>query len=114
MKDKLLIIVGIIIFLGLCIGTLMYMDNKEDIYYTEIDNDKIKRLSLNEDMKYEYTLLCYDESGDEKSLSFKTSRELRNNAFLKLEVHSLGVHSWAEVTYDELPDKVKEKYENKE
>lgn len=114
MKDKLLIIVGIIVFLSLCTLAFMYMENKEDIYYTEIDNNKIKALSLNEDMKYEYTLLCYTESGNEKSFSFKTSRELREGAFLKIEVRSLGVHSWAEVTYDELPDKVKEKYENNE
>ena len=41
---------------------------------------------------------------------FKTSRELKEDAFLKLEVKTLGVHSWEEVQYDELPKKVQTNY----
>lgn len=114
MKEKILIVVGILLFVVLTVCAFMYMENKEDVYYTRIDNSKIEKLSVNEDMKYKYTLDCYDKSGDKKELSFKTVRELREDAFLKLEVRTFGVHSWAEVTYDELPDKVKEKYENQE
>ncbi len=114
MKEKLFIIIGIITFIILSIGAFMYIENKEDVYYTQIDNSYIKKLSVNEDMKYEYTLDCFDESGNKKELSFKTVRELKETAFLKLEVRSFGIHSWAEVTYDELPDKVKEKYDNQE
>ena len=52
-----------------------------------------------------------DENGKIKELKFKTSRELRENAYLKLEVMLLtGVHSWEEVQYNELPDKVKANY----
>jgi len=112
MKEKLFIIIGIISFIMLSIGAFMYIENKEDVYYTQIDNSYIEKLSVNEDMKYEYTLDCYNESGNKKELSFKTGRELRETAFLKLEVRSFGVHSWAEVTYDELPDKVKINYNN--
>ena len=64
-------------------------------------------------MKYEYTLKSYNEHGSEKELKFKTSRELKERAFLKLEVKVFGVHSWEEVSYDELPDKVKTNYMEK-
>lgn len=65
-------------------------------------------------MKYEYTLDCYKENGKKKTLRFKTSRELREDAFLIIEYMEItGVHSWSEVQYDELPKKVQSKYFNK-
>lgn len=50
------------------------------------------------------------ENGKKKEIKFKTSRELREEAYLKLEVMATGVHAWEEVQYDELPDKVKTNY----
>lgn len=114
MKEKMILILGILLFIILSIVTFMYFENKEDIYYTQIDNSNIKILDIKEDMKYEYTLDCYNESGKLKELSFKTSRELKNSAYLKLEVRTFGVHSWIEVSYEKLPDKVKEHYNNNE
>ena len=114
MKEKIFIIFGIVLFITLFIGTFTYMENKEDIYYTQIDNAKIKKLDFKDDMKYEYNLEIYDKYGRKKELSFKTNRELRESAYLKLEVRTFGVHSWMEVEYDELPEKVKDKYKNKE
>ena len=61
-------------------------------------------------MKYEYTLDCYNENGKKKELKFKTSRELREDAYLLLEVRVLGVHTWKEVQYSELPEKVQNQY----
>ena len=61
-------------------------------------------------MKYEYTLDCYNETGKKRELKFKTSRELKEDAFLKLEVKTFGVHSWEEVQYNELPEKVQANY----
>lgn len=47
-----------------------------------------------------------------KSLSFKTSRELREGAYLKLEVMPVrGVIGWEEVQYDGLPETVKSIYQ---
>ena len=74
-------------------------------------------LSLNVNLKEEgaefdidTAQLC-DENGKKKEIKFKTSRELREDAYLKLEVMLLtGVHSWEEVQYNELPDKVKANY----
>ncbi len=110
MKEKIIAIIGIILFIILSVGAFLYIENKEDVYYTQIDNTKIEKISSRDDMKYKYTLDCYDEYGHKKELTFKTSRELRESAYLKLEVRSLGVHSWIEVDLEEMPEKVKDKY----
>lgn len=109
-KEKLPVIIGVIVFLLLCGVAYYYLFIGKTIYYTQIDNTKIKEIT-NSDMSYEYTLDCYKENGKKKTLKFKTSRELREDAFLKIEYMEItGVHSWAEVQYDELPKKVQEKY----
>lgn len=115
MKQKLPIILGVCIFILLCGGAIYYMENGKSYYYTQIDNTKIEMLSTSDTMKYKYTLICYNEKGKAKEIQFKTSRQLREGAYLKLEVLSVsGVHTWEEVKYDELPDKVKINYIEKE
>ena len=94
---------------NLCSNIVLF-ENYESAYFTQIDNTKIEKLSSTDDMKYKYTLECYNEKGKKKELKFKTSRELKEDAFLKLEVKTLGVHSWEEVQYDELPKKVQTNY----
>lgn len=108
-KTKLPVIIGVTAFVVLCGLAFYFLEFHQEIYYTQIDNTKIEKLSSS-DMPYKYTLDCYDESGHKKTLSFKTSRELKNNAYLKLEVMTTGVHAWEEINYDELPSKVKTKY----
>lgn len=62
-------------------------------------------------MKYQYTLLAYNEKGKKKEFTFKTSRKLRNEAYLKLETTIfVGVRKWEEVQFDKLPEKVKVNY----
>ena len=101
-KEKIPMIIAVIIAIAIC-GIA--------VYYTKIDNTRVEKISANDDMKYQYTLDCYNENGKIIELKFKTSRELRKNAYLKLEVMLLtGVHSWEEVQYNELPDKVKANY----
>lgn len=47
-----------------------------------------------------------------KELQFTTEKELREDAFIHLEVKSVrGVVSWNEVWYDELPEAVQKKYD---
>jgi uncharacterized protein (TIGR01655 family) len=107
MKEKFVIMMGAVLFIVLCGCVFFYMENYDKLYYTRIDNMKIEKLSAKE---YEYELVSYDVNGKKKKLKFKTSKELRNTAFLELEVRILGVHSWKEVEYEELPKKVQEKY----
>lgn len=109
MKSKILIALGTILFLAFCGVGLYYVENYNETYYTRIDNTKVEKLSTSDSMKYEYTLESYNKKGYKKVLKFKTSRKLRDRAYLALEVRSLGVYKWAEVDFDDLNNKVKER-----
>ena len=106
-KEKIPMIIAVIVSIAICGITFFIMENYETVYYTQIDNTKIQSISATDDMKYEYTLDCYNENGNKKEIKFKTSRELREDAYLMLEVRTFGVHSWKEVQANELPEKVK-------
>ena len=96
------------LLIGGAAGGLFYLENHEATYYTKIDNANMRN-SSGEDLPYEYTLESYDENGRKKELTFKAGKELRQGAYLRLEVRALGVHRWEEVSYAELPQKVQEK-----
>ena len=106
-KEKMPIIIAVILAIALCGIAFYFLENYESVYYTQIDNSKIASILETGGMKYEYTLDCYSENGKKKEIKFKTSRELREAAFLMLEVRTFGVHSWKEVQANELPEKVK-------
>lgn len=80
-------------------------------YYTQIDNSKIERndsdggvVNLNGGMDYSYTLPAYNEDGKGKDITFGASRQLREDAYIRLTVMPVrGVIEWSEVQYDELP-----------
>lgn len=76
--------------------------------YTRIDNAAM----MHKDGEYEYTLEAYDESGGAREETFKASKKLREDAFLKLEVMPIrGVVSWEEVQLDEIPQPARDKLE---
>jgi len=106
-KEKIPMIITVIVAIAICGIVFFVMENYESVYYTQIDNTKIQRISTTDDMKYEYTLDCYNENGKKKEIKFKTSRELKEDAYLMLEVRTFGVHTWKEVQRNELPEKVK-------
>lgn len=112
MKGKIIIITIVLCLLCCVVGGVWYLQCYEDVYYTKIDNTKLQEVSINSDssdMKYEYTLDCYNKDGKKRNLKFKTFRILKQDAYLLLEVRSLGVHKWEEVQYNDLPQKVQEK-----
>ena len=107
-KEKLPIIIAVIIVIALLVGAYYFLVVHKDLYYTQIDNTKIEEISGTDDMKYQYTLTAYNKNGKEKEVQFKTSRELRGGAYLELEVMQMrGVINWREVQIEELPDDVK-------
>ena len=107
-KEKIPIIIAVIIVIALAIGAYYFLVVHKEVYYTQIDNTKIEELSESDDMKYQYTLTAYNKNGKEKEVQFKTSRELREGAYLELDVMQMrGVINWREVQADELPDDVK-------
>lgn len=110
-KGKIAVAIEIIVFILFLYGIyyLLVIQNSE--YYTQIDNSKVESLSTTDNMKYQYTLTAYDEKGKKKEVTFKTNRELREDAYLKLEVMlTRGVTNWEEVQFDEMPKEVQEKY----
>lgn len=83
-------------------------------YYVQVDN---AHLSQNEDTggiihlgsgePYIYELNAANEAGDEAKIAFGVSRELHQDAYLRLEIQPIrGVVSWSEVAAEELPPKV--------
>lgn len=80
-------------------------------YYTQIDNTKVTEIEPDAGMTHSYTLVCYGEGGDEKTITFRTERVLRAEAYLKLTVAPLrGVVSWEEVSFEALPAAVQQAY----
>ncbi len=110
-KGKIFAGIGIVVVIAVFFIIFWLLFYQESTYYTKIDNTKVEQLDSG-DMRYEYTLDAYNEKGNSKEVTFKTSRELREDAYLKLDVMlTRGVKSWEEVQFSELPDKVQEKYE---
>jgi len=112
LKEKTPMIFTVILAVLICLGAVYFFEYYNAIYYTKIDNSRIEKISVTDDMRYEYTLDCYNEKGKKKEFKFKTSRELREDAYLMLETNFFGVHAWKEVQFNELPDKVKNIYSN--
>ncbi len=87
-------------------------------YYAQIDNNKIEQgdlqggvINFHGGMSYSYTLPAYNENGNKKDITFGTSRELKEGAFIRLTVMPVrGVLEWSEVQYDELPAAVQSNY----
>ena len=121
MKRKVKIAVGVVAVLligliGFCAWFLSGSGSAE--YYSQIDNSKIEQvdskggvINLNGNLPYSYTLLCYDENGRAREITFGTSKELRDGAFIRLTVMPVrGVLDWREMQYDELPAMVQKHY----
>lgn len=109
-REKIPMIIAIIVATTICVCAFYFFEGYDEIYYTQIDNSKLEKISGSDNMKYQYTLDCYKENGKKKEMQFKTSRELREGAYLKLGVRILGVHSWEEIEYENLPESVKTYY----
>ncbi len=119
MKRKILAAaaLGAVIVAGLCLASQLFSSGT--YYYTQVDNSRIERvhssggvIDLTGGLEYSYTLVAYKENGAAEDVSFGMSRELREGAFLCLEVAPVrGVVDWCEVRYDELPEAVRRNYE---
>ncbi len=121
MKKQVKIVIGIaavllIALIGFCAWFLSGSGSTE--YYAQIDNTKVEQvdtkggvISFKGNLPYSYTLTAYDEKGVEKEITFGTSRELKEGAFIRLTVMPVrGILDWSEVQYDELPAAVQEHY----
>jgi uncharacterized protein (TIGR01655 family) len=109
-KEKIIVIIGIVLVIALCCGAYYMLVYQSSDYYTQIDNTKVEKISKH-NMNYEYTLISYNKNGKSKEITFQTTRELREDAYLKLKVMmTRGVVNWEEVQFDEMPETVQEQY----
>ena len=118
MKKKILFGIGVVVLIAICFGFFLLSGAGSTYYYSQIDNSKIEQtesaggvINFGGSMDFSYTLRCYDEDGNAKDITFGTSRELKEDAFIRLTVMPIrGVLEWSEIQYDELPIVVQEQY----
>lgn len=85
-------------------------------YYVKIDNACVSKnepsgglINFGSSEPYVYKLEAVNATGDKAEIEFGASRELRQDAFLKLDLQPIrGVVEWSEVSEDALPTKVAE------
>ncbi len=83
-------------------------------YYVKIDNAHVSKnepddgvINFGSSEPYLYKLEAINAKGDRAEIEFGTYRELRQNAFLRLDLQPIrGVVGWSEVPEDALPAKV--------
>lgn len=110
-RGKLMAGLGLVLVIIVFFVVFWLLFYQEGTYYTKVDNEKVQVLDSG-DMRYEYTLDAYNKSGKAKEVTFKTSRELKDGAYLKLDIMmTRGVKAWKEVEFNDLPLKVQEKYD---
>ena len=76
-----------------------------DVWYAQVDGERLSAAGENNNgFDYHYDLPAVSETGETQTVGFDTSRELRDGAYLKLEMLALrGVVRWEEVTWDNIP-----------
>ncbi len=108
-KAKIAVFLGVLVIIAGVLGAGYLLLVKKTPYWVQINNSEVSKNSKNE---YEYRLTAYDEHGRMKDVKFTAYKELREDAFLKLEIMWIrGVVSWEEVKYNDLPLDVKPRYE---
>ena len=91
----------------IAIAGLVYLTFWTDnTYYAQVDNARLVDIIPRGGMFYRYELPAFDEKGKERTVSFETSRILRDEAYLRLKVAPIrGVVSWEEVQPADIPDR---------
>lgn len=116
MKKGFIAIAVVVIVL---VGFVVFIQNVNlnrigaEQYYVQINQDG-KKIEDKSDsgqkyVSYEYTLEGFDSNGKEKSLTFTASKELRQDAYLRVYVKGNDVSSYQEVVATELPEQAKQK-----
>ncbi|WP_346899423.1 YxeA family protein [Clostridium sp. UBA7503] len=111
-------LIGIIVSIIIVGGVLLLVSSNGIInlgstkYYVKTVSEYKDRTSENSGgyNTYEYKINGYDKDGNEKLITFTTSKILKVDRYLKVYVKGEKTKSYEEVEIKELPDKVKEIY----
>ncbi|WP_305209632.1 YxeA family protein [Dubosiella newyorkensis] len=88
------------------------------VWYTKIDASRgqenqdqgVFDFSGSGNLKYSYTLLCINEKGEEKEITFGSDTTLDDGTILALEVKPFrGVLSWEEIPITDVPYSIRKK-----
>lgn len=114
MKTKIIAVtLGVTALIIAGAAYLFHMENYDQFFYCKVmETDSYKETGAGSDLPYEYTLTGYSEKGEAKKLTFKTAQKLEPGECLKLEVRSAGVYHYDQISSDQLPPIVLQKYEN--
>ena len=55
-KEKIIVIIGIVLVIALCCGAYYMLVYQSSDYYTQIDNTKVEKISKH-NMNYEYLII---------------------------------------------------------
>lgn len=119
-KRIVLLTAAIIAAVLLCLCRWLFSSDSYSYYYVQIDNSKTAKLGsrngvidFNGGMELQYKLPAYNENGEEKEITFGTTRHLREGAYLKLSVAPIrGVVEWEEVQLEDMPPIVRGNFNN--
>lgn len=120
MNKKIAMAISAIAVVGLAAALLFAVSTTNLLlagdYYVKIDNARISKnessggvVNFGSSEPYLYKLEAVNATGDKAEIEFGASRELRQDAFIKLDVQPFrGVVGWSEVSEDALPADVAE------
>lgn len=106
-------IICLIMLLGILSGCA-----SSQVWYTKIDASRgqenqdqgVFDFSGSGNLKYSYTLLCINEKGEEKEITFGSDTTLDDGTILALEVKPFrGVLSWEEILITDVPYSIRKK-----
>jgi len=113
---KVMLMLGLIIVIVACLWMFFLSPEKltpenpagKTVYYTMITGSGVQV----ENERFNYVTNAYNEKGKEKKLSFSAGKELKEGAYIQLYSTLIrGVTHWKEVTFEELPNAVQQKYQ---
>lgn len=113
---KIWLILGLIIVIIACLWMFFFSPEKltpdnsagKSVYYTMVIGPGVQ----DDNGRYDYELSAYSEKGKEKKLGFSTGKQLRTGAYVQLYNTLIrGVTHWEEITFEELPEAVKQQYQ---
>ena len=105
MARKILFGLVAVAAVGAVVAVMLHSELAEpDIVYVQIDNDSVRSIEPHGGMCYSYQLEGATPTGQTLPITLDTERVLRDTAYLRLKTRPLvGVISWEEVQWDEIP-----------
>ena len=94
----------------LLLCTLAGCESSAQAHYVRVDNARMTEINARDGMNFQYTLTAYTQTGEETTITFKTSRALKQDAYLCVWVVPVrGAVRWEEVQWEDLPAPAAEK-----